>query len=782
MGMSSSQARLLNLTSRMHQIEYKAAKLEAEKLQMANQSSRVYNEYLEALDKTSINVNILGQDASITNTPITADMIYQYGGLSDQYALVTKDNKTLISSELHEKYKNTNSLSEFLANIGINDTFQQTVHHSDPNPAYQNAVQNYQNDHAQWTTNKTAFDNYQTDLDSYNTRYANWQTQNAAYTQYQTDLANYNTEHAQWVANSNDYNKYQTDLAKYNQLHAAWENSANNYNDYVTAHTQWETDHAAWVTRRDAYNTYLTQQATHDKWVIDKNAYNQYLSDKAAYDAWKAQNPEYVKGDTTQAWWETSEIDNSLSQDFLAAGNTYCYKHAVNNNDVDCYGHVLCGMLDFSDATNKTSQTYTNSLGKSTWVYRGLGGMSNSKITNSKGETETVESVFTRVSEAVNSGINVNTKGATCNVTESSSDYEKLLSKFNVDGTTKNLKQWIIDLYYITQNKSNINGYPSDAEFCATITDIQTTLSGSFFKFKEPVYNQAVTDWENRRVPEPTPVTDPGAEPVVNVAPAPGAEPVEPTYVAAPTTEPTPPTVVAPPGAEPTAPTVVANPGPAPTRPTAVADPGAEPKLDDYIAGINKTKEWDEVVNHATFSNKDLAQWYINVWCKMEGLNDTPSVEETIVHDDATNTNKTIYSVQDKNKSLTTYGNNPFSNAVENDNYIVIDDAKLKDNTWITNAVQSGVVLFQVYDKSKGGFSDTSVATSTNLNEVEDSSEVKKAEAKYEADMKKIDNKDRKYDSQLAALETERNAIKEEMETLKTVAKENVERTFKLFS
>ena len=48
--------------------------------------------------------------------------------------------------------------------------------------------------------------------------------------------------------------------------------------------------------------------------------------------------------------------------------------------------------------------------------------------------------------------------------------------------------------------------------------------------------------------------------------------------------------------------------------------------------------------------------------------------------------------------------------------------------------------------------------------------------------MKKIDNKDRKFDTDLAALDTERNAIKQEMETLKTVAKENVERTFKLFS
>ena len=76
----------------------------------------------------------------------------------------------------------------------------------------------------------------------------------------------------------------------------------------------------------------------------------------------------------------------------------------------------------------------------------------------------------------------------------------------------------------------------------------------------------------------------------------------------------------------------------------------------------------------------------------------------------------------------------------------------------------------------------TSVATNTGLREVSDETNLKKAEAKYEADMKKIDNKDKKYDTDLAALETERNAVKEEMETLKTVAKENVESTFKLFS
>ncbi len=76
----------------------------------------------------------------------------------------------------------------------------------------------------------------------------------------------------------------------------------------------------------------------------------------------------------------------------------------------------------------------------------------------------------------------------------------------------------------------------------------------------------------------------------------------------------------------------------------------------------------------------------------------------------------------------------------------------------------------------------TSVATNTGLREIDDETNLKKAEAQYEADMKRIDAKDKKYDTDLAALETERSACKEEIETLKTVAKDNTERTFKLFS
>ena len=114
--------------------------------------------------------------------------------------------------------------------------------------------------------------------------------------------------------------------------------------------------------------------------------------------------------------------------------------------------------------------------------------------------------------------------------------------------------------------------------------------------------------------------------------------------------------------------------------------------------------------------------------------------------------------------------------------------------TIITNLINSGAVIIVQKDAKTGSwhqpnetdinFADyeTSVSTNTGLQEVTDEVNLKKAEAKYEADMKRIDMKDRKYDTDLAAIETERNAIKQEMDTLKTVAKDNVERTFKLFS
>lgn len=117
-----------------------------------------------------------------------------------------------------------------------------------------------------------------------------------------------------------------------------------------------------------------------------------------------------------------------------------------------------------------------------------------------------------------------------------------------------------------------------------------------------------------------------------------------------------------------------------------------------------------------------------------------------------------------------------------NEGYIVLVKVVDSNNKQVKDFTD-GALLTTIQDtKETSGTYEVNVATDTGLQEVTDEVDLKKAEAKYEADMRKINNKDAKFDTDLAALESERNAIKTEMETLKSVAKDNVDRTYKLFS
>lgn len=111
-------------------------------------------------------------------------------------------------------------------------------------------------------------------------------------------------------------------------------------------------------------------------------------------------------------------------------------------------------------------------------------------------------------------------------------------------------------------------------------------------------------------------------------------------------------------------------------------------------------------------------------------------------------------------------------------------EVQFANSTYLTNMVNEGFIVLHKLtgDNITGAADEVNVAVDPSLQEVADERDLKKAEAKYEADMAKINAKDKKFDTDIAALEQERNAIKTEIDTLKTVAKDNVERTFKLFS
>ena len=111
------------------------------------------------------------------------------------------------------------------------------------------------------------------------------------------------------------------------------------------------------------------------------------------------------------------------------------------------------------------------------------------------------------------------------------------------------------------------------------------------------------------------------------------------------------------------------------------------------------------------------------------------------------------------------------------------------DPEWLTTMVQCGQITIEnVVTEDDGSivFDTTSPSSDTSISYVETTSidprELKKAEAKYEHDLKQIEQQDKKYDLSLSRLETERQALTKEQESVKKVIQENIDKTFSIFS
>lgn len=113
--------------------------------------------------------------------------------------------------------------------------------------------------------------------------------------------------------------------------------------------------------------------------------------------------------------------------------------------------------------------------------------------------------------------------------------------------------------------------------------------------------------------------------------------------------------------------------------------------------------------------------------------------------------------------------------------------AYAESSEWLTNMLANAEVMLLKWeaeggDDGKGAWAETNVSTDLLLQEVSDEKELKKAEATYEAETTRINRKDAQYDTILSQTETERSAIKTEIDSLKQVRNDNIDKTFKLFS
>ena len=110
MGMAASQARLLCITARIHDVEYQAQSIQNAKTQLANLSDRAYQDYVEELDATTLTIrtiNDAGEKSLITanfTTLCSKNRVTSADGT--EYAIRDKEGRLLVEDEIFNAYEN----------------------------------------------------------------------------------------------------------------------------------------------------------------------------------------------------------------------------------------------------------------------------------------------------------------------------------------------------------------------------------------------------------------------------------------------------------------------------------------------------------------------------------------------------------------------------------------------------------------------------------------------------------------------------------------------------
>lgn len=124
------------------------------------------------------------------------------------------------------------------------------------------------------------------------------------------------------------------------------------------------------------------------------------------------------------------------------------------------------------------------------------------------------------------------------------------------------------------------------------------------------------------------------------------------------------------------------------------------------------------------------------------------------------------------------------TNDFEPSDFIIVDDLDDVDN--FQNAISEGIYLFATYGVEEGDsearFKTTNIDSTSTIEKEYDKTDDKAAQAEYDYAMNQIQIKDKKLELELNKLNSEREALSTEMESVEKVLKDNVDSTFKVFS
>jgi hypothetical protein len=207
-----------------------------------------------------------------------------------------------------------------------------------------------------------------------------------------------------------------------------------------------------------------------------------------------------------------------------------------------------------------------------------------------------------------------------------------------------------------------------------------------------------------------------------------------------------------------------------------------EPKKTEYPKTITEYEEepYAVVEEKLTIIDPEKAQWYTNLWYRMNGMDEPERIYKDIndvVNDRQEDTTRTDYLLKLFDLQKQTY----FVN------YDVLDSNLVSSKDWLNNALSQGLVTMQkvgasrTVNNDKFKWSSIIYTNATDIISQKDDTKIAQAEARYTQVLSEVNAKDKVFENKIRKLDTEHNALQTEYNSVKAAMDKNIERSFKAF-
>lgn len=304
MGLSSSQGRLLSITARLTSNEYESQQISNAKMRLATQSQAASDDYINALNSQQVLYTTYDEKGNSTAERLTANAMYQYADMKNQYLLTNTSGQVLLQQEDAHKFQEASNLDEFLESYGLKKQWKSTTLESNYNKLESAEFENYRkawDEKVQAAIDKKDYSvSYHKDgvlvTESNLSSDKAWEKeQGEAFSNYNEVLATYNNEVAKASAGINNQVELSNAIKALSKAKTKY-SSCLTYDDWVKTKAAY-LDSSNNVTNR-LNSEYLNMQDKYNPVLAEYNAeaedYGSTITDLYTYD------------DATKAQWYTN--------------------------------------------------------------------------------------------------------------------------------------------------------------------------------------------------------------------------------------------------------------------------------------------------------------------------------------------------------------------------------------------------------------------------------------------------------------------------------------------